>query len=58
MMKGTVTDEIGTPSFEFDKAPHDINDIDAVLDFLYGLLRYQSMFRYPGSVKIIDFIEP
>ena len=58
MMKGTVTDEIGTPSFEFDKAPHDINDIDTVLDFLYGLLRYQNRFRYTRSVKIIDFIEP
>jgi hypothetical protein len=58
MMKGAVTDEIGTPSFEFDKAPYDINDIDSVLDFLYGLLRYQSRFRCPRSVKIIDFNEP
>jgi hypothetical protein len=58
MMKGAVTDEIGTPSFEFDKAPYDINDIDAVLDFLYGLLCYQNRFRRPRSVKIIDFNEP
>lgn len=49
MVKGTVPNKIGSPSLELDKAPYDINDIDAILNFLYGLLGYQNSFPFlPG----------
>ena len=41
MVKRTVPNKISTPSFELNKRTYDINDIDSVLDFLYGLLGYQ-----------------
>ena len=41
MVKRTVSNEISTPSFEFNKGTYDINDVDSVLYFLYGLLGYQ-----------------
>ncbi len=37
-MEGAVANEIGAPPFQFYKRSNDINDIDSVLDFLYGLL--------------------
>ncbi len=41
IVKRTVAQIIGTPFFEFDKAPHDIDDIDSALNLLYGFLANQ-----------------
>ncbi len=43
-MERAVANIVGSPSFQFDKRPHDIMDIDPVLNFLYRLLGDQVGF--------------
>lgn len=47
-MERAVADIVGSPSFQFYERPHDIMDIDPVLNFLYGLLGDQREVRVEG----------
>ena len=38
MMEWAVTNVVGTPPFKFHETANDIDDIDSILYFLYGLL--------------------
>ena len=37
IVERAVADIVGSPSFQLNKCPNDIMDIDPVLNFLYGL---------------------
>jgi hypothetical protein len=43
MVKRAIANVVGSSSFEFNEAAYDIDDIDPILYFLYGLLGYQNM---------------
>ena len=44
MMEGTIAYIVCSSPLEFYKTANNIDDIDAVLNFLYGLLGYQNSF--------------
>jgi len=37
VVERAVANIVGSPSFQLNKSPHDIVDIDPILNFLYGL---------------------
>jgi hypothetical protein len=48
VVERAVADIVGSPSFQLYERPHDIMDIDPVLNFLYGLLGDQREVRVEG----------
>jgi len=51
-MERAVANVVGSPSFQFDKRPDDIMDIDPVLNFLYRLLGDQCGLGIGGESNI------